>query len=82
MEKEAGLPVMPLMNRTQDSAATAQGFFLDKMVIPLLAPYTNFLLPAFGERLLDNIEENKQRWAQLVNKHGKKTAAELVPLET
>jgi len=80
-EKEAGLPVMPLMNRNQDSAATAQGFFLDKMVIPLLVPYTNLLLPDLGKRLLDNIEENKQRWAQLVEKHGKKTAAELVPLD-
>lgn len=81
MERARGMPIMPLMDRNVDSAAAAQGFFLDKMVRPLLVPYTHFLLPELGETLINSLDANKDMWAALLQKHGKMTAAELLPLE-
>merc|ERR1719195_2460167 len=80
-ERELGmLPIMPMMDRHQGSAATAQGFFLGKMVKPLLMPFTKFVQPQLGEDLVQSIDENIQTWADLLAKHGEKmTAAQLVP---
>jgi hypothetical protein len=80
-ERELGmLPVMPMMDRHAGSAASAQGFFLGKMVKPLLIPFTKFVQPQMGEDLVKSINENIQNWADLLAKHGEKmTAAQLVP---
>merc|ERR1712137_1406791 len=37
-ERDLGVPIMPMMDRVKDSAATGQGFFLSKLVLPLLDP--------------------------------------------
>jgi len=74
------LPIMPMMDRQAGSAASAQGFFLGKMVKPLLLPFTKFVQPQLGEDLVKSIDENIQTWADLLAKHGEKmTAAQLVP---
>lgn len=80
-ERELELPVMPLMDRTRDSAAAGQGFFLTKLVQPLLEPYTYFLTPERGGMLKGNLQDNVTRWAALVKKHGSKTALEIVNAE-
>jgi len=81
-ERELGmLPIMPMMDRHAGSAASAQEFFLGKMVKPLLIPFTKFIQPQLGEDLLKSIDENIQTWKDLLAKHGEKMrAAQLVPL--
>lgn len=79
-ERMLGMPILPMMDRTKDSAATGQSFFLDKLVKPLLLPYTRLFSKEIGDTLLSNLESNKNRWATLVERHGKKTARELMPL--
>lgn len=82
-ERELGmLPIMPMMDRCGGSAASAQGFFLGKMVKPLLMPFTKFVHAQLAEDLVKSIDENIQTWADLLGKHEKNmTAAELVPNE-
>lgn len=80
-ELELGLPVMPLMNRSKDSAAASQEFFLDKLVRPLCEPFTHFLIPAVGDVLVENLSSNKRRWTELIEKHGTLTAGAIVPLD-
>lgn len=81
-ERELGVPIMPMMDRSKDSAAAGQGFFLEKLVNPLLEPFCYFLSAELGGRFQENLSENKRRWGKLVEAHGKsKTARELLPLE-
>jgi len=80
-ERELNLPIMPMMDRRKDSAATSQGFFLEKLVSPLVDPCTRFMNRQLADVLRDNILGNKRRWQALIEKHGKKTAAELLPLD-
>jgi len=80
-EREFGmLPIMPMMDRHAGSAVGAQGFFLGKMVKPLLGPFTKFVHKQLGEDLIKSIDQNIENWAGLLAKHGEKmTAAQLVP---
>mmetsp|Transcript_64897 Transcript_64897/g.201017 ORF Transcript_64897/g.201017 Transcript_64897/m.201017 type:complete len:504 (+) Transcript_64897:160-1671(+) len=80
-ERELGVPLMPLMDRTKDSAAVGQGFFLDKLVSPLLDPFCYFVSPDLGRCFQDNLAGSKGRWDALVKVHGKKTARELLQLD-
>merc|ERR1712048_972609 len=80
-ERQQGIPVMPLIDRTKDSAAVSQGFFLDKLVRPMLEPYTHFLNSELGGFMLSNLSKNRDRWMELVKQHGKQTAAQIVPLD-
>jgi len=80
-ERELGMPIMPLMDRTRDSAPSSQGFFLEKLVQPLLEPFCFFLHHSVADSLLSNLRLNKENWAELVRKHGKKTAGEIIPEE-
>merc|ERR1712196_270211 len=48
-EKAAGLPISPMMDRSKDSAATGQGFFLEKLVRPMLEPYSAFVIESFRD---------------------------------
>merc|ERR1719382_1363488 len=77
-ERELGLPIMPLMDREKDSAAASQGFFLDKVVRPLLDPFSYFLTAALRERWTRELFSNKNRWQELVDQHGKLSAFELI----
>jgi len=81
-ERELGLPVMPLMDREKDSAAASQNFFLAKLVRPLLDPFAQLLSWDMRNLVAGNLETNTKMWADLVEKHGKLTAAEIVPLDT
>merc|ERR1711904_378563 len=38
-EKELGLPVSPMMDRSQDSLAMSQSFFCNKLLLPLMVPW-------------------------------------------
>jgi len=79
-EKAAGLTISPMMNRSKDSAAAGQTFFLDKLVTPMLDPFCTFLNEGLPELLTHNLTNNRDKWAELVKKHGKLPAKELVPL--
>jgi len=80
-ERELGLPIMPLMDRAKDSAASSQGFFLEKLVQPLLEPFCFFVLPAVADTLLSNLRVNRESWAALVKQHGHVTAGKMASLE-
>jgi len=80
-EMALGMPVMPMMNRNKDSAATGQEFFLEKLVYPLLDPYCHFIQPEVAEKLKDNLEDNVDNWQELVKQHGKLKASQLVAIE-
>jgi len=76
-ERELGVPVMPMMDRTKDSAATGQSFFLEKLVSPLLEPFCHFVSADLAKALQDSLSENRERWSKLIEVQGKKTAREL-----
>lgn len=80
-EKEAGIPISPMMDRSKDSAATGQTFFLDKLVRPLLDPYCTFLNVDLAKLFSANVNNNRDKWAELVRLHGKLSANDLLPLE-
>merc|ERR1712224_535387 len=81
-ERDLGVPILPLMNREKDSLASAQGFWIESFVGPLLTPYCNFISIESRTALQGNAAQNKQKWADLLEKHGRKTAAELLRLES
>jgi len=70
-----------MMDRTKDSVAAAQGFFLGKLAGPLLDPFCSFLRKGLARCFQENLQNNKERWAALVEASGKKTARDLVALE-
>lgn len=80
-ERELGVPIMPMMDRSKDSAAAGQGFFLGKLVSPLLEPFSQFLAVSLGSFVLENLTSNCSRWEQLVKRHSKATAQELLVLQ-
>merc|ERR1719401_2620118 len=81
-ERELGLPITPMMDRTKDSLATGQGFFLGKLVLPLLDLYISFMNNEVATVFKGALADNKERWEALVSRHGKKQAQELIELET
>merc|ERR1712187_376146 len=80
-ERQMGIPVMPLMDRSKDSAAASQNFFLEKLVRPLLEPVAHVLNDEIEKFMLNNLTTNTRIWVDLVDKHGKLTAAKVVPLD-
>merc|ERR1711879_952440 len=40
LEQAAGLPISPMMDSSRDSLAATQSFFLQKLVSPLLLPFS------------------------------------------
>merc|ERR1711920_701690 len=80
-ERELGIPVMPLMDREKDSAASSQNFFLDKLVRPLLDPFCIFLKIDLREQLTTGLVTNKTRWEKLVEANGKLSAAKLIEFD-
>lgn len=81
-ERELGLTVMPMMDRRKDSCAAGQGFFLSKLCLPLLVPYTYFLNSERRDVLTGHVADNIKQWADLVSKHGRRTAKSIVNIET
>merc|ERR1719460_2347050 len=72
--------VSPMMDRSKDSAATGQTFFLDKLVRPLLDPFCTFLHAENSSMktvLKSNLISNRDKWAELVEKHGRLKAKDL-----
>jgi len=80
-ERELGLPIMPLMDRTKDNLAAAQDFFLGQLVLPLLQPYVSFLNDSLATDYLETLDSNRQKWQELVAKHGRKLISEMLALE-
>lgn len=81
LEREAGLPISPMMDRSKDSAAAGQTFFLDKLVRPMLDPYCSFVNSSMADVFKSNLTTNRDSWANLVRKYGKLPAKDLLPLE-
>lgn len=81
-ERELGLTVMPMMDRHKDSCAAGQGFFLSKLCMPLLIPYTYFLNSERKDVLTGHVADNIKQWSDLVSKHGRRTAKSIVNTET
>jgi hypothetical protein len=80
-ERQLGVPVSPLMDRTKDSLAGGQDFFLGKLVSPLFTLYEKFLCDELRAIFEKNMEDNKGYWKHLMDRHGKKTAGELLSLD-
>lgn len=80
-ERSLGIPISMLMDRTKDSLAASQGFWINHMVGPLFKPWSNFAHQDYRQTLKDNMDGNAQGWAELIEKHGKKTAGEILHLE-
>eukprot|EP00928_Gymnodinium_smaydae_P015632 TRINITY_DN15793_c0_g1_i2.p1 TRINITY_DN15793_c0_g1~~TRINITY_DN15793_c0_g1_i2.p1 ORF type:complete len:561 (+),score=66.98 TRINITY_DN15793_c0_g1_i2:92-1774(+) len=76
-EKRLGVPVMPLCDRNKDCIPCGQEFFLSKLVKPLMDPCADLLQVQFGECLGSHLATNQRMWKDLVEKHGKMSAAEL-----
>lgn len=86
-EMQLGMPVSPMMDRSKDSAATSQSFFLTKLVLPLMKPWTFFLASERANLLLEALQANKEEWESLCSRYipaegQKKTAKEIVAAET
>lgn len=80
MEWVLGVPMSMMMDRTKDSLAASQGFWITGMVGPLYTPFRQFLEQETAQTLTTNMQANKRVWDELIEKHGKKTAWELVML--
>eukprot|EP00927_Polykrikos_kofoidii_P068937 TRINITY_DN64296_c0_g1_i1.p1 TRINITY_DN64296_c0_g1~~TRINITY_DN64296_c0_g1_i1.p1 ORF type:complete len:486 (-),score=81.45 TRINITY_DN64296_c0_g1_i1:376-1833(-) len=81
-ERELGIPISPLMDRSKESLAGGQAFFLKKLVQPMLEPCCFFLEKALADALRDNLERNEEKWTELLQKYGKNVTAErLLELE-
>jgi len=76
-ERALGVPILPLMDRYKDSLAASQGFWISKFVGPLLDPFSTFMSEEFREFYQSTARENNDRFAKIMKKHGKKTAAEV-----
>lgn len=80
-ERNEGLPVSPLMNREKDSLAVAQGFWIPKIVMPLVDTFQPLMHVEVGEQFHAIMLENQAQWSLLVAKHGKLTASQLLEAE-
>jgi len=80
LERSMGIPCMPMMDRTKDKTAATQDFFLGKLVLPLLQPYTHFVSDEVKDFLIGNLTTNRDKWRGLVEKHGKQTALDMIAL--
>eukprot|EP00933_Yihiella_yeosuensis_P036601 TRINITY_DN30364_c0_g1_i1.p1 TRINITY_DN30364_c0_g1~~TRINITY_DN30364_c0_g1_i1.p1 ORF type:complete len:117 (-),score=8.18 TRINITY_DN30364_c0_g1_i1:52-369(-) len=58
--------------------AKGQSFFLDKVILPLLEPYSYFLSEEEEANVLANLETNRSNWNDLLVQYGELKAAELV----
>eukprot|EP00427_Karlodinium_veneficum_P058518 CAMPEP_0169393240 /NCGR_PEP_ID=MMETSP1017-20121227/49271_1 /TAXON_ID=342587 /ORGANISM="Karlodinium micrum, Strain CCMP2283" /LENGTH=81 /DNA_ID=CAMNT_0009496683 /DNA_START=1 /DNA_END=246 /DNA_ORIENTATION=+ len=63
------MPISPMMDRTKDSAASGQSFFLTKLVMPLVEPFTFFLDVDYAARLNESTQDNIDRWTALCQKY-------------
>ncbi|CAE8639012.1 unnamed protein product [Polarella glacialis] len=68
-QRDLEMNIMPMMDRTKDSVASSQAFFLEKLVRPLVEPFTLFLSVDAGIQMLANLEDNAKHWAKLLEKH-------------
>lgn len=80
-ERKAGLAVSPMMDRSKDSMASGQGFFLDKLVRPILEPCCTFLSMELADFWEENLDTNMKNWSLLVTAKGKLSIKELLPHE-
>lgn len=76
-ERELGLPISPMSDRSKDSLAVCQGTFLPKVVFPLFEPLMRCINDDSRQTLVANLEDNEAKWQQLIQQHGKQKACEL-----
>jgi len=76
-ERELGLPISPMSDRSKDSLAVCQGAFLPKVVFPLFEPLMRVVNEEANRTLVANLENNQSRWSELIEEHGKMKACEL-----
>merc|ERR1719330_1846456 len=77
-ERKRGMPISPNFDRTKDTAATCQSFFLGSMVRPLLVCFHHFMAQEYADNLLLNLDTNKKCWEKAIKVHGKHPVSELV----
>lgn len=77
LERDIGIPVSGNFDRTKDSAATAQSFFLLSMVRPLVQPWQAIFNKEHIISIVDNIEFNDKRWLEAVGHFGKRPVHEI-----
>lgn len=77
-ERGLGIPVMPMMDRTKDSLACGQAFFLTKMVLPLVEVCGSYMHAKVEATLQENLQNNIEGWDDLIEQYGKQSAAALV----
>lgn len=83
-ERAMGWPtITPLMDRRKesDSLGAVQKFFMEVMIMPLLAPFQKLLTEDKFEEARDGLLDNASKWNSLVEKHGKLKCKELVDLD-
>lgn len=80
-EKVLGLPVSPMSDRSKDSLAATQDFFLSKLVEPLVLPYCTLLSPEFSGKVKTNLDSNRKTWLTLIERRGRLSAKKILALE-
>merc|ERR1719409_323039 len=70
MERSLGMPITTMMDRSKDTLAGGQTFFLEKLVLPLLELYLPLIDEEMGTIFRGNLESNKKHWQDLIEKHG------------
>lgn len=80
VERKKGKPVSFLCDRNKDSLAAGQGFWISGMVGPLFQPFSVFIDDELKGVFSQNMADNKKAWEVLLEKHGRKTASEILNL--
>jgi len=81
LERQVGIPISPMNDRSKDSLAACQDFFLGKMVRPLCTPFMTLLNYDLASVFEQHLDLNHKTWALLIQKHGKHSASQLLALE-
>merc|ERR1740129_192256 len=67
-EARLGFPISPNFDRSRDSVASTQTFFMEAFIRPLLEPFSTFVKKEWSEQALQNVDSNKDRWQGGVDK--------------
>lgn len=80
-ERDMGRPITPLMDRNKDSMGGVQKFFMEVMIMPLLAPFQKLLVDEVFDVAKNGLLGNAKKWQSLVDVHGKVRCDQLVELD-
>merc|ERR1712050_624629 len=68
-EAHFGLPISPMSDRSKDSLAVSQDFWLTSMLQPLAEPFGRFLTPEMRDAMLAKVADNRVVWLRLMEKY-------------